>query len=124
MILATGCAPTFHGVSGLVTLDGKPLAGAAVTYIPEGPGQPSVATADESGRYTLETINTAGVKPGTYKVVVTKIAFTPVDERTGVGGQPLPSPVPAKYTKVETSGLSITVPATGEGAYDLKLESK
>lgn len=123
LLLLTGCGPSYHAVSGVITLDGKTMEGVSVSFIPDGPGQPAVGTTDGSGRYTLETNNAQGVLPGTYKVCITKIAFTPYDERAGTGGEPIPSPIPKKYAKPETSGLSVTVPG-GEGAYDLKLVTK
>ena len=50
-------------VSGVVTLDGEPLAGAAVVFQPKPtesvkkPAPGSVARTDDQGRYTLATVN-------------------------------------------------------------------
>jgi hypothetical protein len=58
-----GCdrGPQLGAVSGRVTLDDEPLAGAVVMYEPIGGGPPSHAETDESGQYEL--IFSAG-KPG------------------------------------------------------------
>ncbi|CAN5334820.1 carboxypeptidase-like regulatory domain-containing protein [soil metagenome] len=120
LVLVCGCGgETFHNISGIVTLDGAPLDGASITFVPVEKGNPAVGRTDAGGRYTLETGNTAGIRPGSYKVVVVKNAYTPYDERTGQGGALLPSPVPVKYAKAETSDITLTVP--GERAYDVKL---
>lgn len=48
-----GCGgEQFGNVSGKVTLDGQPLAGATVEFSPEG-GSPAYGVTDEQGRYTL-----------------------------------------------------------------------
>lgn len=49
----TGCSGNqFGGVSGTVTLDGKPLAGATVEFSPAG-GSPAYGVTDDEGRYKL-----------------------------------------------------------------------
>jgi hypothetical protein len=57
LVAAAGCGRSrpnvpFGIVEGEVTLDGKPLAGAAVTFEPE-IGRPSHGTTGESGEYSL-----------------------------------------------------------------------
>jgi hypothetical protein len=123
IMIMTGCGPSYINVSGTVFLDDKPIEGASVTFIPDGPGQPAVGTTDASGRYSLETNNTNGLLAGSFKVVVQKIAFTPYDERTGTGGKPLPSPIPKKFGLPETSGITMTVPSS-DGLYDIRISSK
>ena len=63
--LAAGCDQQPYGlapVSGTVTLDGKPVSGAQVSFQPQGgagnenPGPGSTGTCDSSGRYELKTI--------------------------------------------------------------------
>jgi hypothetical protein len=122
LLAVAGCGgDTFHDIRGTVYLDGKPLDGAAVTYVPVELGNPGVGVTGADGVYKLETGNTAGVRPGAYKVVVVKNTYTPYDERTGRGGEKLPDPVPEKYAKAETSDITITVPSSGDGAYDVRL---
>lgn len=75
--LLSGCGGaeyTLVSVSGIVTLDDKPLVGATVVFQPKtgqagktAPG--SVGKTDESGRYELTTVNgEPGAAPGMHKV--------------------------------------------------------
>lgn len=53
VVFLAGCGGAqFGSVSGKVTLDGEPLAGATVEFSPEG-GSPAYGVTDEQGRYTL-----------------------------------------------------------------------
>jgi hypothetical protein len=71
-------------VEGIVTLDGQPLAGATVTFIPvqEGAGVSATGTTDSSGKYLLTAVGAglgaepgAGTSPGEYYIGVVKDAF-------------------------------------------------
>lgn len=65
-LLATGCGSGYSlgTVTGTVTLDGKPLPQATVTFS-RGKGRTSVGTTDEQGRYKLlYTVNQQGAEPG------------------------------------------------------------
>lgn len=66
-------------VSGKVTLDGEPVAGAKVVFLPRKlfveqalPHPPSAAITDEQGVYHLQTDKTDGAPPGEYLVLVSK----------------------------------------------------
>ena len=73
----TGCGGPFKPVylEGLVTLDGEPLAGATVTFLPEdGDGHPASGFTDQEGVFKLTTFKkNDGALPGEYCIVVTKI---------------------------------------------------
>lgn len=61
-------------VKGVVKVDGKPAAGAVVTFHQQGAGmqgRPATAIAGADGAFTLMTGEAAGVQPGKYKVTVT-----------------------------------------------------
>src|SRR5262245_34277421 len=69
-----GCGNRKVKVSGVVTLDGQPVEGAVVTFIPvdAGKGQNALGTADKEGVFQLTTSKSNdGAFPGEYKVVVT-----------------------------------------------------
>ena len=73
-----GCSddgrPPTYKVSGLVTLDGKPVEGALVSFMrtDNGPHN-AVATTDASGKYELTTFESRdGAVEGSYNVTVTK----------------------------------------------------
>ncbi|MHB0958088.1 MAG: carboxypeptidase-like regulatory domain-containing protein [Pirellulaceae bacterium] len=121
-------------VTGLVTLDGAPVAGATVSFSPtEKTGRAAVGTTDASGKFTLTTINPGdGAAPGTYGVMITKMAASsaaPWQDPRSSGGKLTPeqekevreqmasgekavapqSELPQKYASVESSGFTATV---------------
>src|SRR5687767_5188166 len=62
-------------VSGTVTLDGKPVEGATVTFHLVGDdteGRPATGQTDKTGTFRLTTGGEDGARPGEYKVVVVK----------------------------------------------------
>lgn len=63
--------PTVVPVSGTVTLDGKALSGALVTFQPQQPKvNPSVGTTNAEGKYELTHGTSKGAVPGSYTVTV------------------------------------------------------
>jgi len=66
---------TLVPVSGTVTLDGKPVDGANVTFHQVGDntdGRLAIGQTDKTGTFRLATGNEDGARPGEYKVVVIK----------------------------------------------------
>jgi hypothetical protein len=62
--------PEVGRVSGVVTLDGKPLAGATVMFQPL-EGRASLGTTDEAGKYSLTYLDgVPGAKLGKHKVII------------------------------------------------------
>jgi hypothetical protein len=56
MLLATGCGPTFGVVSGTITVDGQPVTGGVISFVPaEGDGTPATSNI-EGGRYEVRTM--------------------------------------------------------------------
>jgi len=144
--LSAGCAD--HGtplypVHGRVTLDGKPLAGKTVKFIPDAgtPGQGAGATTNAEGRYTLlaarpgATKDRPGAPAGSYRVVVVEPMF-PVDLPVQRSDDPKPIPavgppaswvrkkqdIPALYTSPDTTPLRVEV-EKGGSAINLILET-
>lgn len=127
-------------VSGTVTLDGKAVEGATVTFMPESAeGVAAAGTTDASGQYTLQTsgVEKRGAVPGTYKVTVIKQVHTEVNPSGGVprsdGSVPVMSPavttesknvLPQKYATPKESGLTATVTDGGSNTVDFPLQSK
>jgi hypothetical protein len=77
LVAAAGCngrhAPV--PVSGIVTLNGKPLAGATVTFHLVGDdreGRLATGQTDKTGTFRLKTGSGDGARPGEYKVVIVK----------------------------------------------------
>lgn len=86
-------------VSGVVTLDGKPLAGVAVTLT--GGQRSFTAITDGAGRFAI----TDPIPSRSYSAFVTG------------------TPVPARYRSSDTSGIAFEV-AAGKNSHDLNLQSK
>ena len=91
-------------VSGKVTLDGKPLAGATVTFTGRGEtkGSGAFGFTDGEGKYTLEhRSNKRGINPGEYMVSFSRLTMpdgSPIPEgKTGADVDAVES-VPEKHT--------------------------
>lgn len=115
-----GCGPKYPEtipVAGTVTLDGKPVAGAAVVFTPE-EGQQATGTTDDSGRFELSTFQLGdGALPGTHRVTVAKTTTDPDDEEKVV------FIIPQKYGNLQTSELTCDVHAEmGPVQYDFQSE--
>ena len=84
----TGCGKKLTPVTGVVTLDGKAVAGASVTLVSEDGKDNPTALTDDSGNFTVESRGGPGAHPGNYKVVVAKYpkvegAVSPADQEAG-----------------------------------------
>jgi len=113
-----GDTPELGDVSGTVTLDGKPLAGALVTFQPEG-GRPSTGETDESGQYTLTYSSASmGARVGKHSVRITK---TDVSGTTKDGDPIEKEIVPSQYNS--NSELSADV-KPGSNTFDFQLKSE
>ena len=118
---------------GIVTLDGKPLSGATVLFIPlEGATlQSCTGRTDATGRFRLQTMDLQkeGALAGSYKVVVSK-KVNP--DGTDFVPKPDEDPMLAAYKELlprpyhddAQSTLEITIPETGTDKIELKLSSK
>ncbi len=117
----TGCGSSGPAlVSGVVTLDGKPVEGASVSFTPasgDGLGG-SYGKTDAQGRYTLRTVATdkPGAAAGTHKVT---ISLSKSDAKSPDGA--VTDLIPAKYNS--KSDLTFDVPATGTDKADFPLSN-
>ena len=131
-LLTVGCGdsgPPVVPVSGKVTLDGKPLSGASVTFVPAGEAAGTFggsATTDGEGAYTLlNTKGAKGVSPGDYRVTVSKAELKnpALAESGGISESDLKQVVPLPYTKADATPLKFSVDASGK-AIDIPIVSK
>lgn len=144
MLTTVGCGSagkTFK-VEGVVTLDGKPLPGATVSFMPEGEGHAASGRTDADGSFRLTTFRTDdGALPGNYKVVILvdeadeqffgkvyksltneqkRDAFlgtmTPMGKKKAAEkkSKKPPSSVPAIYRDVKQTALREVVPPAGK----------
>lgn len=120
-----GCGNGRPTLSGIITLDGKPLGateGVRVTimFYPEGGGAPAGALADANGRYILSTGQQEGIAEGRYVAIISATESTP---SASPGGEPQKRVItPARYADPKQSGLAVDV-KPGSNTFDLKLES-
>ena len=76
--LVSGCSrgrqhPPTHAVTGLVTVDGKPVKDAIVSFLPENGQYPANGTTDASGRYELTSFTRGdGAMEGSFRVTIVK----------------------------------------------------
>ena len=153
LCLVMGCGtavdPTYQ-VTGTVTLDGKPVDGAVISFVPQTPTDVTDAAAGTTkpdGTYVLSTFVAGdGAKDGQYAIRVSKYVnkdgsvvetepepapgAEPVRfEGYGKGANPMTSAplpknvLPKKYEQQETSGLSFKVEKK-PNIYNIELKSK
>lgn len=143
VILATmsGCKDGGAGtvpVEGTVTLDGAPVEGASVVFMPLAGGPQSTGQTDASGKFKLTTVNPGdGAVVGTHAVAVSKseaVASATADPNSPqgtqlsgapTGGRPKPaqSLLPSKYSDASNSGIKIEV-KSGMEPVKIELSSK
>lgn len=128
-LLLVGCSssgPELAEVSGTITLDGKPVPGATISFFPEDPqGSPSYGGTDYDGKYTMMfTRDKYGAMLGKHRVEIEtqKIAADEAAEMRAEG-QELPSyvAIPKKYR--DQGALSAEV-KPGDNLIDFALSSR
>ncbi len=142
-----GCAGSAKPIKteGIVTLDGKPVESATVTFVPEAGGPSASGITGTDGTFRLTTRNTGdGALPGDYKVTIAKTAtdtsltqvvtsddptqalkqqygaFLKSPASKGTRGQK--SSLPANYGNLEKTPLKYTIPAD-RGRVEIQLKS-
>jgi hypothetical protein len=122
--LFVGCGSGTAPVSGRITLNGKPLARASVTFAPiaargeKEPGPSSAAITDADGRYSLKLIGQSGsgAMVGKHKVMVA------LQEEVNTADD---NPVKLKQLPLKYNGqttLEFDVPAGGTSKADFELK--
>src|SRR5262245_8438961 len=147
LLALTGCSSKYKpvAVSGVVTLDKKPVEGATVYFYATGDakeGRPAQGITDKDGKFYLSTLgNKDGALPGQYKVVIHK--YVPTNPSLKIpdfpntpegkaarddfnyrnfeakGIQPFKNSLPAKYSNSETTPLTCTVKKSMTVDYEL-----
>jgi hypothetical protein len=108
-------------VSGVITLNGEPLAGAVVTFLPEH-WSTAVGECNKKGEFRLSTSDRPGVPPGHYKVAIS-LLVSAEGEPQGLGPRSSMSPTPGilsakemlprEYADLGTTKLTADVPKEG-----------
>ena len=121
--------PAQYPVSGTVTLDGKPLAGAGVMFLPRGDtrGTGAMGTTDEAGKYTLKTdYGGPGAPEGEFAVTISKVVnrdgtpYVPNPDVAEAGGR---ETLPGRFSDSMKTELSAQVAKEGN-TIDFELKSK
>jgi hypothetical protein len=109
-------------VGGKVTLEGKPLAGARVVFMPTGStvGNGAEAYTDATGQYQL-----ANAGAGQYKVLISRLvlqdgSLAPPDVQAEVAVR---ESLPAYYSDLNITTLTANVSTAG-GTFDFALRSR
>jgi hypothetical protein len=142
-VLGTGCGSKPLGIKGKVMLDGAPLSGASVEFVPEDGGHSAVGTTDSEGKFSLTTYKPGdGALRGEYRVVVKKSpqgALAKPDPSDNEGMKKVmlqemlanqnrapqknvKGSVPSDYGEFAKTPLRQTVPDS-KGIYDVELSS-
>ena len=115
--------------SGILTMDGKPVEGASVTFHPKQGGHAATARTDAEGKFVLQTfVEGDGAVPAEYGISVIKLqnakstAVSMDDPKYDPNAKETPPAhlLPVAYSNFTKSGLSETVGA--EPVVDKKLE--
>jgi hypothetical protein len=118
--IGSGCGDgvTLVPVSGTVTLDGKPLEGATLSFVPL-PGNPVTTSGTDvtgpTGNFQMTFNGRAGLAPGKYKVMVSK-----TEEVAPPGGKEI-SPIFAK-AKFERQLMGLTKEIVPPQNFDKEIE--
>jgi hypothetical protein len=129
-------------VTGIVTLDGKPVAWASITFYPKSEGLPVTSgRTDENGTFVLTPVGGVGGEgalAGDYWVSMTKSNLTE-KEMYNVGGSSIGTSLskggispyvpredffPKKYTKPQTSGFEVSVVKGQKNHFEFKCVSQ
>jgi hypothetical protein len=102
-------------VTGTVTMDGQPLVGASIAFIPLEYGKPATGRTDDEGRYQMMTGETeGGVVPGIYRVSISKTGAGSSDGTVG------PESIPQAYNAGTILAVEVR---SGAAAADFNLRS-
>jgi len=127
----SGCSshsddPTTYPVTGQVTLDGSPAAGAVVTFSPKSGGEATAAqtTTDAEGKFDVQVFldggkrTQRGLMPAEYRISVIQLEKPSGQSLRITSSRNL---LPKKYASEQTSGLETTVSADGKNELLLEL---
>lgn len=107
-------------LSGTVTLNGKPLAGATITLHPaerDSGAQLVIGVTDADGRFVITPAAGKTIASGTYRVTLSRRREQTPAEQAGMIIPP--ELLPAKYSELGKAELTVNVPT--DGAVNLNL---
>ncbi len=136
-LLVAGCGgPSVISGEGSITLDGRPLEGVEVQFVPEptagAAGETATGQSDGQGKFALKShrLNKEGIVPGIYRVIVTDLRTvqdlaTAAPAAAGSGGQGAKGSSQARilpiYGDLKKTPLQNIQVQAGNGPLSLKL---
>lgn len=126
LFIAAGCSgrgpnlPPQYPVSGTISMDGKPLSGAGIMFLPRGEtrGTGAFGMADAAGKYILKTDHGgAGAPEGEYAVTISRVVNrdgTPYVPKPDVAEAGERESLPGMYSDSMKTVLTATVPKGGD----------
>lgn len=125
LLAVSGCGgPYDAAVSGLVTLDGKPVPRGTVAYQPVAGGPAAYSLIHDNGTYALRTGREEGLPSGEYDVTVAANESPAVQQTASGGPPPVGKPItPLWYRAKSTSGLRYTI-ESGDNEINLELTTQ
>jgi hypothetical protein len=126
-----GLAPA----QGIVTLDNVPVTGASVFFSPvsgNGTMRAAAGQTDDQGQFIMTTLSPQdGVTSGEFIVTIVKYEKygSPPAKVVNASGEDVTPPhpeknvLPPKYESRESSGIKVTIPATGDKNIKIELKS-
>lgn len=132
--ILAGCGPANRldtvPATGVVTLDGEPIAGVAMTLVPqEGvKGRGGYAVTGEDGSYNFQVDpETEGVPPGAYRVLLQKYAMpdgSPIPTGVSAADAGIVNVLPPIYSDPEKSQVLVTFPSPDGQGIPIELKSR
>jgi hypothetical protein len=128
-----GCSsetgPKLVRVIGTITINGHPLGGAEITFLPMGstPGDGSRGRTRADGTFRLVALKGgAGAVPGQYKVIISKLVLPdgsdfPANSEIPPIESSAREKLPQKYSDAQNTELTATVSSDG-GTIDFRLQ--
>lgn len=135
VVVASGCGSRSRTspVTGTVTLDGKPLAGASIQFVPQGAGRDATGETDAGGQFVMSTFQPRdGVMPGSYKVTISPPSgvadttqYASAEDAMTASKAPVKRAAtgpafPGKYSRPDQTPLTQEVPVQGQLKFELK----
>ncbi|EAQ78747.1 carboxypeptidase-like regulatory domain-containing protein [Blastopirellula marina] len=126
LIGLSGCfgsgGPELGIVEGTVKLDGQPLEGATISFVPAAGGRTAEGFTDAEGHYAVEfAAGAKGALLGEHKVRITTLKEKVMSDSGRVADPGIPEKVPARFNS-ETELIRDVQP--GQNIFDLDLQSK
>lgn len=124
-------------VEGVVSVNGEPVVGANVSFMPETPAQgmlSAAGTSDAQGKFKLSAGSYVGLPAGKYKVAVTHYTMkdgSPIksdnpmmDVNQLIAAGKAKQAIPRKYSDMESTQLRMEVAVGKTTGYDIVMDKK